>query len=574
MPIGSKSPEHPLSCFQDGHEQLPACSPEEQEIKGRKGRLGRKREGKPDKATMPHSSDIRAVQEIGTDDSLVGVVRPELFHLPEVSGILVPSITIEEGRPAGQWHLYLRWHDGGRREQLNLTPMISFPGGRQLYFDPIPAVPSPHVRMGWSVAARRQWLSGAATPYPVGVFNSLVQFFDRFLEFHEDEAEDVNSTLALWTILTYVYPAWTVVPYLKISGTLGSGKSTVFRCLSAVVFRPLASSNLTAPCLFRSLHDLGGTLLLDEGERLRDRAPEASDMRSILLSGNKRGSPAMRMERVGDKFCRLQFDVYGPKAIASISDLNEALASRCIRITMTRATPDSPKPRRRINEGDLEWVKIRDDLHALALDFGDIWPELAERPDVCPTMSGRDFEVWQPLMALAEWFDGNGAAGIKDRLVQYAMRVIERDRDDATPEADESLLRIVAERVVLGSNHKLEPKGLLSAAIEIDPATFQRWSPKRVGETLKKYGIRSNRSNGRRVYSDVTLAQLRKLERRYAIDLGLPPESVPSAPCALEIIGADTLDPPQRPASLFQRSRMLARSTAPADAIAGETVLN
>jgi hypothetical protein len=39
---------------------------------------------------------------------------------------------------------------------------------------------------------------------------------------------------------------------------------------------------MTAPTLFRTLHDTGGTLLLDEAERLRDRTPDAGELRSIL----------------------------------------------------------------------------------------------------------------------------------------------------------------------------------------------------------------------------------------------------------------------------------------------------
>jgi len=114
-------------------------------------------------------------------------------------------------------------------------------------------------------------------------------------------------------------------------------------------------------------------LLLDEAEKLRDGTPDAGELRSILLSGYKRGSPAMRLEKVGDGFKRIAFDVFGPKAVAGIAALPEALASRCIRLTMFRAGADSPKPRRRLDADPATWAALRDDLHALALEHGLTW---------------------------------------------------------------------------------------------------------------------------------------------------------------------------------------------------------
>ena len=65
---------------------------------------------------------------------------------------------------------------------------------------------------------------------------------------------------------------------------------------------------------------------------------------------------------------------------------------------MFRAAPGSDKPRRRIDADAKTWVQLRDDLHALAMGYGLTWIKLAGKTDVCPAMSGRDFELWQPLL--------------------------------------------------------------------------------------------------------------------------------------------------------------------------------
>ena len=84
---------------------------------------------------------------------------------------------------------------------------------------------------------------------------------------------------------------------------------------------------------------------------------------------------------------------------------------------MFRALPGSDKPRRRIDAAPEKWQALRDDLHMLTLANGEQWLELAERTSACPIMSGRNFELWQPLLALAAWLDDRGANGLLSAAV-------------------------------------------------------------------------------------------------------------------------------------------------------------
>src|SRR5262249_8067223 len=153
-----------------------------------------------------------------------------------------------------------------------------------------------------------------------------------------DTAAGTTATVALWVVLTYCYQAWPAVPYLFVGGPIGSGKSRLFEILIRLVFRALASSNLTGPALFRTLHDRGGTLVYDEAERLRQATDAGQqELLSMLLAGYKRGGQATRLEPIGDSFRSVAFDVYGPKALACVAGLPPALASRCIPVTMFRA---------------------------------------------------------------------------------------------------------------------------------------------------------------------------------------------------------------------------------------------
>lgn len=446
------------------------------------------------------------------------IVRPDLFITPHVVGLSIPQAVIVDGEPGGQWKLHLAWNDG-RREVCDLPRCLDLPDGTKLWIHPMPANPSANRISGWSSPARRAWQYGSASPDPAAVFQKLCAAINQFIELPPDQAPGTIATLALWVMLTYVYPAWDAVPYLYVGGPLGSGKTRVFEVLSRLVYRPLGSSNLSAPFLFRTLHDRGGVLLLDEAESLKESGNDANEIRSILLAGYKRGGKATRLEASGDTFVPVEFDCYGPKAIACIKGVPPALASRCIPVTMFRAAPGSEKPKRRIDANPLVWSDLRDDLHALALgSMGHAALALATRRDVCK-LSGRSYELWQPLMGLAAWLEQHGAEGLLRMVQDHARLVMELASDDAMPDADETLLRVLAEGVA--DCQTMTPALVLTKAQGIEPETFRRWQARTVSVHLSRYGIRAVKSNGVRSYRDLTLDDMRKIQRHYNIDLGI-----------------------------------------------------
>ena len=457
------------------------------------------------------------------------IVRPERFIHRCVSGLTAAERAIVDGRPTGRWALYLQWDDG-RRERLELPPCLELPDGSRLWIHPQPSEPLPTTSPGWSLAGRQAWLEGAAAPNAADLFKRLCERIAFFIDLPAEKAPGIVALLGLWVILSYVYPTFDAIPYLYVGGPLASGKSRIFEILSRLIFRPLTTSNLTAACLFRTLHNQGGALLLDEAERLGASTPDVRDILSMLLAGYKRGGKATRLETVGDTFKTTEFEVYGPKAVACISGLPPALASRCITITMFRSPPGSAKSKHRIDADTQAWQALRDDLHALTMEHGRVWQELPQRADVCPDMSGRHFELWQPLLALASWIESAGADGLTEIVQRHALECIESSRDDQLPDADEILLRIVADKVRFGV--AFSPGDLLATAKEEDCATFQNWRPRTVSNRLRQYGLPPARrsTHGRRVFDGVTLEHMRRIQQNYRIDLSIASPSALSSP--------------------------------------------
>ena len=380
------------------------------------------------------------------------------------------------------------------------------------------------MRPGWSAEARKRWLEGEPAPNPADVFRRICERVALFLHLPKTDASGTTATLALWCIHTYCYQVWPAVPYLHIGGPLQSGKTRVFEILSQVAFRSYVTSNPSAAFLFRTMHSQGITWFQDEAERLRDaRDPAIGEINAMLLAGYKRGGTASRLEPVGETFRPVSFQVFGPKALACIASVPPALASRCIPVMMFRAPPGSEKPKRRIDADPATWERLRDDLHALAMEHGPAFLAMPGREDVCPSgIDGRHYELWQPLLALAAWIQDHGGGGLLKLMQEHALAVIDAGKEDTTPEYDEALLKLLAESIQFGE--RPTPGEILDKAKAAEPEAFKRWSPRAVSGHLKRYGLTTKKSHGRKVYNQVSLDDLRNIETSYGLDLGLNEE--------------------------------------------------
>jgi len=459
------------------------------------------------------------------------VVRPERFILPSVSGLAVPRRIVRGGEPVAEWMLYLQWKDGSR-EAMQLPEVLSVDGER-VFIAPRPPEPPPNMSPGWSAVSREAWLAGSASMPPDELCRLLIEGFAKYLDLPGETAAGTVAMLTCWSMLSYVFPVFDAVPYLAVGGPAGSGKSRVFELLGQVLLRPLGTSNVSNPALFRSLHSFGGVALLDEAERLREsRSPEVQELLSSLLAGYKRGGCATRCEAAGDgQFVMRHFSVFGPKALACINEVPSTLATRCLAVPMFRSPPGSRKPRLRVEADAQRWQMLRDALHILAMEHGSEWLALPGRQDVVPEMSGRNFELWQPLLAIAAWLEEHGARGLLDLLRQHALLLIESSREAATPPDDEALLRALARAV--GSGIAPTASELLATVIDADPSLFRHWSPRAVSAHLGRYGLRSRKTNGRQVFDPAT-GDLLRVQQAYGIDLDLPtdptPDDVPYVP--------------------------------------------
>lgn len=183
--------------------------------------------------------------------------------------------------------------------------------------------------------------------------SELTALISGYLYKYVDLSHSFRKIATAYILLTWVYDAFNELPYLRLRGDFGSGKTRALTVIGSVCYRPFfASGASTVSPIFHTLDSFGGTLVLDEADfRFTD---EKSELVKIFNNGNVRGFPVLRTAITMKKeFDPRAFNVYGPKVIAmrrSFDDqalesrfLTEEMGQRKLRSDIPINLPDEQK---------------------------------------------------------------------------------------------------------------------------------------------------------------------------------------------------------------------------------------
>ena len=164
-----------------------------------------------------------------------------------------------------------------------------------------------------------------------GSKEALYKEIKAFIHKYMDVDEYFESLTAVYIMMTWIYDKFYEIPYLRVKGTYGSGKSRFLDTVGALCYKPLSTSGANSESsFFRTMDVVRGSLILDEAN-FRYTGRETLLVK-MLNDGNKRGGTVTRMKTLRDGgFEPEVFNVFCPKVIASISDYtDDAFESRCI----------------------------------------------------------------------------------------------------------------------------------------------------------------------------------------------------------------------------------------------------
>lgn len=176
------------------------------------------------------------------------------------------------------------------------------------------------------------------------LFNEIRRFIHEYVEV-SDEFEEIAS---FYVLFSWVYDAFHELPYLRVLGDYGTGKSRMIKVIGALGYKSIFLNGATSvSAIFRMISEVNGMIALDEGDfRYSDTNHE---LVKILNSGFQKGIPVFRSEAKpsGSKksFDPTPFDVFCPKVLATRRNFqDEALESRCLTYAMqTSKREDIPE---------------------------------------------------------------------------------------------------------------------------------------------------------------------------------------------------------------------------------------
>jgi hypothetical protein len=182
-------------------------------------------------------------------------------------------------------------------------------------------------------------------PEIYGSEETLVGEIRQFIHRHLDLDSAFEGVATHYVLLTWLYDAFNELPYLRLRGDYGSGKTRALLTIGSLCYKAFfASGASTVSPIFHTLNAFRGTLVFDEADfRFSD---EKSEIVKILNNGNVRGLPVLRTMMNNQKeFNPRAFHVFGPKILATRGSYDDkGLESRFLTAEMgsRHLRPDIP----------------------------------------------------------------------------------------------------------------------------------------------------------------------------------------------------------------------------------------
>jgi hypothetical protein len=157
----------------------------------------------------------------------------------------------------------------------------------------------------------------------------LIADIQAFLYRYVDLSPLFAKIASYYILLTWVHDAFNEVPYLRLRGEYGTGKTRGLMAIGSLCYKAFfASGASTTSPIFHTLDAFGGTLIFDEADLPYSDA--RADIVKILNNGTVQGMPVLRtVVNRHKEFNPYAFKVFGPKIVAMRGAFDDrALESR------------------------------------------------------------------------------------------------------------------------------------------------------------------------------------------------------------------------------------------------------
>jgi hypothetical protein len=333
-----------------------------------------------------------------------------------------------------------------------------------------------------------------------------------FIHRYVDLSPEFEMLAREYVVFTWLFDLFGEVPYLRVRGDFGSGKSRFLLTVGSLCYQAIfASGASTMSPLFRTLDVFRGTLVLDEGDfRASD---EKAEIVKMLNNGFARGFPVLRTEQTQSKeFNPRAFHVFGPKVLGTRGFFEDrALESRCIsevlghrrlRKDIPLNLPDDFQREARTLRNKLLLYRIRTRHVPRPIDAESI-------PGVEPRLA----QIFRPLLATV------GDTASREQLLENAARMGGELRDERIGSVEGEILEVLRD-LWQGTSFAVGVKEIAEEFGRRHGDEYEwRVTPRWIGNVLrKKLFLTTTKSNGNFVVPRSEGRKLRHLLELYGLE--------------------------------------------------------
>ncbi|MDA2921157.1 hypothetical protein MYX76_16980 [Desulfobacterota bacterium AH_259_B03_O07] len=345
-----------------------------------------------------------------------------------------------------------------------------------------------------------------------GTEEELVEEIRKFIHGYVDLPPLFEKIACYYVLFTWIYDDFRELPYIRVIGDAGSGKTRFLLTVGSLCYKPIfASGASTVSPLFRMLDIFKGTLVIDEGDfRQTD---EKSEITKVLNNGNAKGFPVLRSEAIQGRekeFSPRAYSVFGPKLIATRGFFEDkALETRCITEEMGQRELREDIPINLSDEHNERARKLRNKL--LMFRFRNLGKRRIIPSFVDRTIEPRLNQVFIPLLSVIE--DEESKAALKNVAKEYHRQIVA----DRGMEIEAQVLEVIRELADRGGEPSIKDIARVFV-VQHGEDYERRITPKWIGGVIrKKLKIKTARRKDRYVVPDQELRKLDRLYKKYGI---------------------------------------------------------
>lgn len=418
--------------------------------------------------------------------------------VPTVSAVLENGAIVEMvHRPRESRTAFVIWENGASRyaDRLELGP-------RRL------AVPySPYNNL-----LRNEVVLLPSEPEEYGSEAGLLAEIKTFIHRYVDVSPLFEKIATYYVLLSWIYDGFNELPYLRLKGDPGSGKTRFLLTVGSLCYKPIfASGASTVSPLFRILDAFRGTLIVDEADfRLSD---ERAEIIKILNNGNAKGFPVLRSEVSPTReFNPRAYAVFGPKLVATRRPFEDrALESRCLTEEMGQSRLRDDIPINLPAAHKEEALRLRNRL--LLFRFRNLRNREPEEGLVDRTIEPRLNQIFIPLLSIVD--DSVARAELRDLARRYHGEIVAARGMDT----EAQVLEVIRDLLASDSAAPLSVKDITAWFSDRHGNEYQRpITPKWIGSVIRtRLHLRTQKSYGVFVIPREEMPKLPQLYEKYGL---------------------------------------------------------